>query len=186
MNSNISASLLYSAMTFFKSRGYQFITVPMLVDEDIVKLTLPEGKVAKYHGNKCYVGSAEQSIYQLIKDGNDLPAKVLAITPCQRDDEQDHLHQEIFLKIELACTDNSITYHDIANDVLAFYNTATDKAEIVDFSSFDDTLDININGIEVGSYGQREYNGRSINFGTGLALPRFIQAINYERSDQDG
>jgi hypothetical protein len=182
MNSSINATLLYSAMAFFKSRGYQFITVPMLVDEDIVKLTLPPDRQPKFHNGKCYVGSAEQSIYQLIKEGKDLPPKVLAITPCQRDEEVlDDLHQEIFLKIELACTDNSMSYRAIANDVIDFYDTLTDKAVMVDFSSFDNTLDIEVNGIEVGSYGQREYMGRSINFGTGLALPRFTQAIHHGR-----
>ena len=93
----------------------------------------------------------------------------------------DDLHQEIFLKIELACTDNSMSYRAIANDVIDFYDTLTDKAVMVDFSSFDNTLDIEVNGIEVGSYGQREYMGRSINFGTGLALPRFTQAIHHGR-----
>lgn len=179
MNSNISATLIYSAMSFFKDKGYRFITVPMLVDEDIVNLTLPSDCAAKYHNDKCYVGSAEQSIYQLIKEGKDLPSKVLAITPCQRDDTIDEFHQEIFLKIELACTDNTVTYHDIAIDVMEYYNTLTDNAKYVDFTDFDNTCDIEINTIEVGSYGMREYNGRIIHFGTGLALPRFLQAINH-------
>ena len=180
MNSNISATLIYSAMSFFKDKGYRFITVPMLVDEDIVNLTLPKDCNAKFHLDKCYVGSAEQSIYQLIKEGNDLPSKVLAITPCHRDEKDiDELHLEIFLKIELVCTDNTHTYHDIANDVMEFYGQLTDKAKIVDFVDFDNTCDIEINNIEVGSYGMREYNGRIIHFGTGLALPRFLQAINH-------
>jgi hypothetical protein len=174
--SNISAALLYSAMTFFKNSGYHFITVPMLVDEDVIRLTLPHDRQPKFHNNKCYVGSAEQSIYQLIKEGKDLPPKALAITPCQRDEMVlDELHQEIFLKIELACTDNTITYRDIANDVMNFYSQFTDKAKIVDF---DNSFDIEIGGIEVGSYGQREYKGRIIHFGTGLALPRVAQALN--------
>ncbi len=177
--SNISASLLYSAMTFFKNSGYHFITVPMLIDEDVIRLTLPPDRLPKFHNNKCYVGSAEQSIYQLIKEGKDLPPKVLAITPCQRDENVlDELHQEIFLKIELACTDNTITYRDIANDVMNFYSQFTDKAKIVDFVDFDNSCDIEIGGIEVGSYGQREYKGRTIHFGTGVALPRLAQSLN--------
>ena len=163
-------------MTFFKNAGYHFITVPMLIDEDVIRLTLPPDRLPKFHNNKCYVGSAEQSIYQLIKEGKDLPPKVLAITPCQRDESVlDELHQEIFLKIELACTDNTITYRDIANDVMNFCSQFTDKAKIVEF---DNSCDIEIGGIEVGSYGQREYKGRIIHFGTGLALPRFAQALN--------
>ncbi len=179
MNSNINATLIYSAMKFFKDKGYRFITVPMLVDEDIVRLTLPKGRNPKFHNDKCYVGSAEQSIYQMIKDGKDLPPKILAITPCQREEEVlDELHQEIFLKIELACTDNTMTYRGIANDVIDFYDTLTEHAVMVNFEDFDDTCDIEVNGIEVGSYGRREYKGRTINFGTGLALPRFTDAIN--------
>lgn len=182
MNSSINATLIYSAMSFFKDRGYRFITVPMLVDEDVVRLTMPKDRTPKFHNGKCYVGSAEQSIYQMIKEGKDLPSKVLMITPCQRDEEVlDDLHQEIFLKIELACTDNTLSYRCIANDVIDFCDTLTDKAVMVDFSDFDDSIDIEVNGIEIGSYGRKEYMGRIINFGTGLALPRFTQALKYEQ-----
>lgn len=179
MNSSINATLIYSAMSFFKDRGYRFITAPMLVDEDVVRFTMPKDHTPKFHNGKCYVGSAEQSIYQMIKEGKDLPPKVLMITPCQRDEEVlDDLHQEIFLKIELACADNTLSYRCIANDAIDFYDTLTDKAIMIDFY---DSIDIEVNGIEVGSYGCREYMGRIINFGTGLALPRFTQALKYEQ-----
>lgn len=175
-NSNISAALIYDAMFYFKNLGYEFITCPMLVDEDVLSFTMPKGRQPKRHNGKCYVGSAEQSIYQMIKDGKYLPAKVLAITPCQRDEELfDETHQEIFLKIELACTDESITYQKIAMDVMEFYLGINKSSQFVNFG---DSLDIEINGIEVGSYGQRTYNGRTIHYGTGLALPRFLQASN--------
>ena len=51
--SNISAALLYSAMTFFKNSGYHFITVPMLVDEDVIRLTLPHDRQPKFHNQIC-------------------------------------------------------------------------------------------------------------------------------------
>jgi hypothetical protein len=38
--------------------------------------------------------------------------------------------------------------------------------------------DLEINGIEVGSYGRREVGDFTWVYGTGLALPRFSQALN--------
>lgn len=176
----ISSNILYSAMSYFKSKGYKFITVPLLVDKDVSDFTLPKGKTAEKHCNeKVYVGSAEQSIYQMIKDGYDFPEKVLAITPCQRNEESlDDLHLKMFLKIELITFGSNNSHVDILNDVKSFYSTVYDgEIKVVEIE--DGTRDLEINDIEVGSYGTRNYMGRTVNYGTGLALPRFQQAINH-------
>lgn len=47
------------------------------------------------------------------------------------------------------------------------------KVEIDEFS-----YDLEINNIEVGSYGIRQYKNLFWVYGTGLAEPRFSQAIN--------
>jgi hypothetical protein len=41
----------------------------------------------------------------------------------------------------------------------------------------EDGLDVEIGGIEVGSYGTRLHEGFSWNYGTGLAEPRFSSAL---------
>lgn len=175
----MDANLLYQAMTFYKDRGYSFIAAPYIVDKDVVGFTLPEDREAYPHSDYgFYVGSAEQSIYQLIKDGVDLPSKCLVITPCQRDEFiLDESHLEIFLKIELISFDMGFDHRSIRDDVLDFYKSL--NVDNVSTIVQDDNVsyDININDVEVGSYGYRWFNDVLVSYGTGLALPRFEYAV---------
>lgn len=168
---NIDLKLLTEALEYYKSKGYQSLTAPYLVDEDIVNLTLPKGRRAKKHLDLCYVGSAEQSIYQLHKNGVELSGKYMILTPCQRDEEVlDSHHLEIFLKLELISVGDK--YVEILEDCFNFFQG--NKEVVENDQGF---LDININGLEVGSYGNRDYLGKCFSFGTGLALPRYTQAL---------
>lgn len=173
MNSHISADLIYKAMCFYKEQyGFKFLDAPLLVDEDIINLTIPFERKAKEHNGLFYVGSAEQSFYQLMKNGEELDGDFLLITPCQRNEQYlDDQHLEIFLKIELISTKSSLL-----NTACDFFCCHTDKALYLVEDKVSGETDIYINGIEVGSYGSREYMGKTIYYGTGLALPRFIQA----------
>lgn len=179
---NIDANLIYEAMTFFKMRGYEFISVPYVVDKDIVAYTLPENRKALSHASYGdYVGSAEQSIYQIIKDYGvkSLPDKCLMITPCQRDEPiLDESHLEIFLKIELVSFNLGFGHTSIRDDVLDFYKSL--NVENMTYVIQDDgvSYDININNIEVSSYGYRWFDNVLVSYGTGLALPRFEYAVN--------
>ena len=174
---DIDLKVLYEAINHYKNLGYKMIPAPLLVDEDIVSLTLPEGRKAKEHVDGLfYVGSAEQSAYQLYKDGSLGLGKYMLLTPCQRyEDVLDETHLEIFLKLELISLGGE--YSSILNDVLSFYNN--DKCVVVNTSQGED---ININDIEVGSFGSRIFMGKNFCFGTGIALPRYTQAINRSAS----
>ena len=152
----------------------------MLVDEDIVKLTLPEGRQAKEHLGKFYVGSAEQSFYQLIKDGFVPKGNYMMLTPCQRDEDIDEGHLEIFLKLELVSVTK--THQNIAQDVFDFYTKMGEKVEVVS-SNYSRGCDLEIGGIEVGSFGSRMFGDYCVSYGTGLALPRFTQARQYKPID---
>lgn len=179
---NINADLIYQAMTFYKERGYSLISAPYVVDKDIVSYTLPQGRKSLPHASYGdYVGSAEQSIYQLIKDNGRkaLPKKCLMITPCQRDEPiLDETHLEIFLKIELISLDLGFSHKNIRDDVLDLYESL--DIENVTYVKQDDGIsyDININSTEIGSYGYRWFDGVLVSYGTGLALPRFEYAVN--------
>lgn len=169
---NIDAGLLSTAMNYYMMRGYKPLSAPMLVDKDIVETTLPEGKKAKQHLDKFYVGSAEQSFYQLVKQGFKPEGSYMMVTPCQRDEIPSESNLEIFLKLELISMDK--TAFNIAKDAFEFYTILGSEVKTViteDFSCFD----LEIGGVEVGSYGARIFNGMVINYGTGLALPRFSQ-----------
>ena len=176
---NIDIGLLNSAYLFYLMRGYKPLSAPMIVDKDISDLTLPEGREAKEHLGQVYVGSAEQSFYQLLKDGLKPEGSYMMLTPCHRDEVNDKLHLDIFLKIELVSVD--ATYVNIAKDVFDFYTALGEKPE-TRFEGSALGLDIEIDNVEVGSFGYRIYDNYMVNYGTGLALPRFsqVRGVKYE------
>ena len=173
--SDIDCSLLLEAMQYYKKLGYTPLSCPMLVDRDIINITLPEGKIARGYNGKYYVGSAEQSFYQMIKDGFRPEGKYMLITPCERDEVEDDYHFGIFLKVELVS--NKVSYQSILEDVLGFYKLKGYDVKVVREGLGKDIL---MGDIEVGSFGSRKYLGESVSFGTGLALPRISQAIVQE------
>ena len=112
-----------------------------------------------------------------MKNGRDLNGNFLLIGPGQRNESAlDDTHLEIFLKIELISTIAPLL--EIVTD---FYCTVTDHPIYLVKDDEKEETNIYINGIEVGSYGSREYMGKIIYYGTGLALPRFIQAITNDQ-----
>lgn len=171
MMSLIDTKLLIDAMAYYESIGYKPVASPMLVDKDVVELTLPKGNMAREHLGKYYVGSAEQSFYQIIKDGFNPVGSYMLITPCERDEIIDETHFGLFLKVELVSTVKSCA--EICNDVDYFYSKKGFSSEVFPIGN---SFDIEIGGIEVGSFGERIYKGNKIAFGTGLALPRITQS----------
>ncbi len=172
LNSNIDIDILVFSYLYYRNKGYKSLSAPMLVDKDVLELTLPEGREPKEHLDKYYVGSAEQSFYQLIKNGLEPEGSYMMVTPCHRDEIPDDTHFSIFLKMELVSVDK--TYINIAKDVFDFYTKIGEDVELLVTGG--STCDIMINNVEVGSFGTRIYKGIVVNYGTGLALPRFSQA----------
>lgn len=170
---NIDIGLINSAYLYYLLRGYEPLSAPLLVDKDVLDITLPEGRHGKQHLDKFYVGSAEQSFYQLMKDGLEPKGKYMMLTPCQRDEEASESHLEIFLKLELISI--STTPQNIAKDAFDFYKMLGEEAKLVSKEGFCQ-YDLEIGGVEVGSYGCRMYDSVCVSYGTGLALPRFSQA----------
>lgn len=172
-NFDIDFDLLIKAINFYTEKGYKPISAPLLVDEDIIKVTT-DRKPLKNNG-LCFVGSAEQSFLQLLKNGAKISDnfKYMLISPCQRNEPTiNEQHLNIFLKIELISKCSNMF------DAFDFFHSVMHGNDI-EFVNFEkDITDININGIEVGSYGKRFYNDVIFHFGTGLALPRFTLANN--------
>lgn len=176
---HISTSLVHLALTYYQHSGFVLFDAPMLVCDEVLKATLPQGRNIKLHNNDLYyVGSAEQSYLQMIKDGIDIPDKICMITPCQRDEEiLDDTHLEIFLKIELISKYvDHLSVTNVINNAYKFFDANTNKS--IGVVKYDDVIDIEIDGIEVGSYGTRELYGHKYVYGTGLALPRFSKFYN--------
>lgn len=172
MSYDIDCKLLLDAMNYYQELGYIPLTAPMLVDKDIVEVTLPKHIKAKEHLGLYYVGSAEQSFFQLLKNGLNPQGSYMMITPCERSEKESESNLNIFLKVELISVEKDV--HEIIKDVMDFYESKGFNSEYLK------TLigyDIEINLIEVGSYGYRSYKNTIITYGTGLALPRISYAL---------
>lgn len=160
--------------------GYEYIEVPWIVSKDAIDITKPPE--SQYFDTVFghLVGSGEQSflhIYDRLKSGH----KYQCVTPCFRDEVFDELHQMWFMKLELIeVLDKDAKWADALEDMVddawdffaQFANE--DDMEEVDYA---DSLDIEINRVEVGSYGIRTYEGCSWVFGTGVAEPRLSMAL---------
>ena len=106
--------------------------------------------------------------------------KYVAASPCFRDEVKcDEIHFPYFFKVELISINSKSPEWDMdqcidhAQDF--FTANCNDKIEIVKTK---DGFDLNLNNIEIGSYGIRSYEGFQWVYGTGLAEPRFSQAKN--------
>lgn len=172
---------LLECIKFLESE-YDLIDVPFYVDKDVSRFTAPKFKKDYHHGNETshcvYVASAEQSFLQLIKNGDMINGKYMALTPCIRDEyvsEMSDIKLKVFMKLELISLVESYEKAKVEMNKMLF--------KMVDFykSYFDVTIqplndnqtDIIAKGIELGSYGINCYKGQYYVYGTGIALPRF-------------
>ncbi len=195
----IDYRLLSEAVDFYKGLGYQYIEVPWIVKSVIASLTLKDRSRAYIVDSHTtigeLVGSAEQGfIDQFIKGVIPSGKKVVSVSPCfRKEPECDEYHFNQFIKVELGMgffissfmdevqlhttIDNSIrTFINHAN---AFFDSKTDK--LVECVEVNGDFDLMIDDIELGSYGYRVFQRQDAIiwiYGTGLALPRFSQAID--------
>ena len=175
----IDWKMLSKAIDYYQTRGYRYVEVPWTVNEDTHRLTCPnEGRIIRSDIG-ALVGSSEQSFLELDRDGRLFPGRWLACTPCFRPDTVDDLHQKGFMKVELYVNlAPSIDKVKIMLDhAYAFFNAHAPGLTAV-VPTGEGTWDIEIGGIEVGSYGYREADGTRWVYGTGIAEPRFSTAVN--------
>lgn len=175
---NIDTSLIQRAMDFYSTLGYEPVAVPMIIDKNVSDITKPEGRGELQHLDGVYVASAEQSFLQMIQDDSLPYGEYMAITPCYRTEEViDESHLCIFLKIELVSYKQEIpddtTY--ILRDVCHFLDCVTPDYAVV---GTEEGQDIEIGGVEVGSYGYRTVKGGVLLYGTGIAEPRLSYALS--------
>lgn len=179
---NIDLALMQRAIEFY---GCKQMSVPYLVDSDIMDYTCPEGVIDKRltHSNgKQYVASAEQSFLQLEKEGKiDLNSpSMMALTPCFRDESVlDDTHLNIFLKLEIFdynCVDPKFESLYWANRMVEFFDREGLGTTVVLTEIGYDV--ITLQGLELGSFGCRvSPKGVNYVYATGLAEPRASLAL---------
>ena len=181
----IDYSLIADAIDYYQDNGYKLIDAPWTVSEQALKITTTKEHNIKNNEylDKYLVGSAEQSFLELIKRNKLRFGKYCAVTPCFRNDEEDELHQKYFMKLELIhYADNWWTLNSnlemMIHDAQTFFSLFTDVSVVkTNDDRSQESYDIEHNGIELGSYGIRNHENIRWIYGTGLAEPRFSNAL---------
>jgi hypothetical protein len=189
MTHDINWVRLGEAVEFYKAHGFEYIDTPWYVDYQTVRVTCPvaskimvvDNNTEEYYNNvKALVGSAEQGFMQMALDGKLPNVNYVSCGPCFRDDVVDKLHQKTFMKVELFSRCNSKSEAKMAAKEL--------RNRAKSFMNHEPTVvknkhgwDLELNGIEVGSYGGHYYEGIGWwAYGTGLAEPRYTLALEKE------
>lgn len=179
---NINYARLGAAQKIFEEFGFQNIETPWLVSPQAIDATIPPGFRSFDSLFGCLVGSAEQGFIQLMSDGQLTPDTCYQSTsPCFRqEDEYNELTRQTFMKLELHWyrpQEPRKAVQMMLRTVFDCYFEIAPEVERFDLIETPEGLDINLNGVEIGSFGVREWNGHVWAYGTGLAEPRFSLAM---------
>lgn len=163
----IDYGLIAQAINFYKEKGFKYVEVPWVVPKEYNEITFsgPFPFTTKYG---VLIGSAEQAFIYLATLGKlDQNRPYVSISPCFRDDEVDATHQKSFLKIELFLLGHSQYF--LLTSAKEFYHSIGLITETI---ITDQGSDLYSKGVELGSYGERQYKNIKWTYGTGLAEPR--------------
>lgn len=179
------------AVEYYGTIGYQLIEVPWIVNATV----LLKGKSGVFVNHNYFqpgryhalVGSAEQSFLHLWRCKRttfDVSNKYMAITPCFRNESTyDDFTKPWFWKLELFrpgpfdCIKEQCV-STMCSNVLSFLTQRWGQTDEIQVKETKEGYDIEICGIEVGSYGYRKFEDFEWIYGTGLAEPRYSMAVD--------
>jgi len=171
----IDYARLDRSLQFYESKGFNRIELPWTVTKSISGITKPPGKTdwEILGKDKVLVASGEQGFLYLYLKGFLPKGRFMGITPCFREEPFDQTHSKYFIKNELIITDevNTKTLVDVINVCKEFYESELETS--VDLVKTEFGFDLEVNGIEIGSYGIRSCEYLDWIYATGLAEPRF-------------
>jgi hypothetical protein len=179
----INWSNLARAVEHYRREGFEYLELPWSADPAVCAVTCPEDWRMFPFAGEVLVGSSEQSFMEAQFKGRLPRGRYVACTPCFRNEPVlDATHQRHFMKVELYVSGGTSVEH-LARTARSFMETLTDRA--IELVKTDTGYDLEIGGIEVGSYSTRENNGEVWTCATGLAEPRFSHAVSVATSDID-
>ena len=186
MSPKINWGNIGAAVSWYEKRGYYYNEAHWTVSPEAISVTIPTGaKPVAIPEQGVLVGSAEQSFIQKMLDGTSLSGRYVSASPCFRDDLEDTLHQRHFFKVELIemrktdFKDEWIhaSLGNMAGDALDFFRSLPGGS--ASYIRHTETgLDIELRGVELGSYGIRRHGEWVWVYGTGYADPRFSVACS--------
>ncbi len=172
---------LAKSIKWYETRGFQYIDTPWTVSDGAILATIPINYAVKSDfGNM--VGSSEQGFIELDLAGKLPLGRYISYSPCYRFENEDDIHQRSFMKTEIYITDhiNQQSLDNLCYKALKFFENIAklDGEHTVAKVATVDGFDIEVNGIEVGSYGIRNYKHLNWIYGTGCAVPRLSVALS--------
>lgn len=175
----VDYKLISDSIEHYNSEGFTRIETPWTVSAAIDNITRPEDKLPYelVHNGKRLVASGEQSFLYLMVKGYLPEGRYQTVTPCFRNEPYDTTHSKNFIKNELIITkdvDNTSVRLSVIDPALNFFNNKLQGVELV---GTEQGWDIMCNGVELGSYGIRSYEGMKWIYGTGCAEPRTSKLI---------
>jgi len=186
---HINWLLLGESIQFYKNRGFKYIETPWFVESANCLITCDNRnalvEIKDTYEDWSLVGSAEQGFIQHAKDGRLATNNYVSCGPCFRKEPTfDELHHPQFMKVELftLCDSENDANNAAQNFIKQAFVYMAQHSSNLNIITTSDGQDIELNDIEVGSYGYRYDNNIGWwAYGTGLAEPRFSQAIcNHE------
>jgi hypothetical protein len=184
---NINWQNISDAVEFYKTRGFEYIDTPWIVNYDTLAITCTntrgiittDDNRSSYYGPlKGLVGSAEQGFLQLAIVDQLPDVNYVSAGPCFRMEKIDELHQQQFFKVELFSRCATQKVAELAT-VELMHRASEFMNNVPTAVKTDEGYDLEINGIEVGSYGARYHEKIGWwAYGTGLAEPRYTTAMN--------
>lgn len=176
----IDYQILADSQKFYTKAGYISIETPWTVTRAISDLTRPPcAKDFKLENrDKVLVASAEQGFLYLYNKGFLPKGKFQSISPCFRDEPFDIYHTKYFIKNELIntieVTEDSLKW--MIEDARLFFQQYFPKKYPVAIKT-PQGYDLEVDNVELGSYGIRENKFLKYVYGTGVALPRLSRVI---------
>lgn len=171
-------SRLARALDFYSERGFTRVELDWHAANEICTITCPdEGRIYAFD-DRSLIGSAEQAFMEAQRHGTLPTGRYVALTPCfRREPVISETHQRHFMKVELYASGQSDS--EIAREFasIAAEFMATETSQPVILIPTPEGYDLEIAGIEVGSYSGRSAVGMNWTCGTGLAEPRFSTAV---------
>lgn len=181
----INYKFLHEGQEYYEKQGFKYVETPWTVPHEIAQLTYAMKKDNNpfylKHKDKTLVASGEQGFLSLYNKGFLPKGKFQTISPCFRNETFDEIHTKYFMKNELIITEiEDVDYqlNQIVKLASAFFASKVPfpsllgKVKTGDFS-----IDIEYDGVEIGSYGYRECSFLRWIYGTGVAEPRFSRLI---------
>jgi hypothetical protein len=156
MAAEVSWENIAKAISYFKDSGYTYVEVPWVVPDEFTRSTCPEERWIVNSTLGDLVGSAEQSFLYLDATGKLPKGKFVSCTPCFRNEDTiDLLHQTTFMKVELYMNEKTKVSDlpSFVEEMSKFYEGMGVFEHLVVRELPDGTVDLELGGIEIGSYG---------------------------------